>query len=220
MFAHPVVALIALAATLGILRVLLVPTGDHNQDESIHLQVIRLYETSIHDPAWVSSWLLPQRVIDPYRGSIYYLLQAAVQSLLPPSATDWDRLLAARLVTLSIGLAATLVTYLTVRELFPPKRLWALAAAGLTALIPSFGDLTAGVNLDAPAALVGALILYTLARILRRGLSAGRIVALAIVSGLGYLLKGTVWPLYAVIAFCFWLLLPWRIRVWALGLAR
>lgn len=217
---HPLLWLITAVVALGVLRALLVPPGDYNQDESIHLAIIRLYETSLHDSAWdFSPLLIYQGGADPYRGFIYYLLQASVQTLLPPATADWDRLVAARLVTLALGLAAILLAYLTVRELFPRKRLWALAAAGLAALIPSLGDLIAGVNLDAPAALAGALILCTLARILRRGLTVGRVVALAIVSGLGYVLKGTVWPLYAVIAFCFWSFLPWRIRVPALGLA-
>ncbi len=220
---HPLLWLIAAAMALGTLRALVVPPGLYNIDEKWHfepmLTLVRPLQTCIERGACdeILAFLSQRRASDPYRGVVYYLLQAVIQLPLPPSIGESQRLLVARLVTLSLNGFIIGLAYLTIRELFPRQRPLALATAGLTAFIPSISDMMTGVNLDAAVAFVGALVIYTLARIIRRGLTLARLTALIVEAGLGYTLKGTAWPLFLVIAFAFWLRLPGRIRLVAGG---
>jgi len=221
---HPLLWLMAAAMAFGTLRALVVPPGLHNIDERWHFEPIlslaRPLQTCIESGACNEALAILSQTggLDPYRGIAYYLPQSIVQLALPPSIGESQRLLAARLVTLSLNGFIIGLAYITIRELFPRQRPLALATAGLAAFIPSFSDMMSGVNLDAGAAFVGALIIYTLARIIRRGLTLARLTALVVEVGLGYTLKGTVWPLFLVIAFAFWLRLSGRIRLVAVGL--
>ncbi len=221
---HPLLWLIAAAMAFGTLRALVVPPGLYNIDERWHFEPIlsltRSLKTCVESGACdeVLAFLSQRGGSDPYRGAAYYLLQAVVQLPLPPSLGESQRLLVARLVTLSLNGFIIGLAYLTIRELFPRRRPLALATAGLAAFIPSFSDMMSGVNVDAGAAFVGALIIYTLARIIGRGLSPARLTALAVEVGLGYTLKVTVWPLLLTVVFVLWLRLSGRFRLVAVAL--
>ncbi|MEK7278972.1 MAG: hypothetical protein AAB427_16625 [Chloroflexota bacterium] len=221
---HPLLWLIAAAMALGTLRALAVPPGLYNIDERWHFEPIlsltRSLQTCIESRACdaVLAFLTQRGGSTPYRGVAYYLPQSIVQLALPLSVGESQRLLVARLVTLSLNGFIIGWAYLTIRELFPRQRPLALATAGLAAFIPSFSEMMSGVNVDAGAAFVGALIIYTLARIIRRGLTLARLTALVVEVGLGYTLKVTVWPLLLVVVFVFWLRLSGRFRLAAVGL--
>ena len=78
------------------------------------------------------------------------------------------------------------------REVFPKRSEMALGAAGLAAFIPEFLFISGAINDDNGAALFGALALWAMVRILRRGFSLSRGLGLGLVLGLGLLSKLTV----------------------------
>jgi len=101
-------------------------------------------------------------------------------------------------------------TYCALRELFHRSFLAVLLAASFAILIPSLSDIGAGINLETPAALIGSLTLYTSALILKRGLNWRRVIAVSLELVIGYTLKGTIWPIFIIVPFIFWLKLSRR----------
>ncbi|HLB49451.1 MAG TPA: hypothetical protein VJL59_20760 [Anaerolineales bacterium] len=220
---HPLSWLLAAAALLGIFRILVVPDGS-NLDEAAHFTPILILRSAIvsciqHQPCSIPIANLQPGGSGPYQGLAYYLLQAVAQSFLPDTIGMSTRLLVARLLTLCLNILVIALTYGSVLELFPSRRIWALASAALAAFIPSFGDMMSGVNLDAPAAALGTTIIFTFARIIGRGPNLLRVGALVAEFALGYLLKGTVWPLAGIALVLFWWKLPAMYRNIAVGLA-
>jgi hypothetical protein len=219
---HPLTGLLAAALAVGFLRILIVPDF-LNYDEPAHFRAIMVLLTQIRAcMAGACTGLgaeLQPGGSGPFQGYLYYLPQAIIQGLLPNSSSFSLRVAVARLFTLSLQAFVILLTYKTMRVAFPERRLLALAAAGFAALMPSFSDMMSGVNLDAPAALLGGVIIYGSVRLTRFGVTARRVLILAALLGLGYFLKGTVWPLVFVVVFALGLSLPGRVRLVMVGVS-
>ncbi|MBI5714980.1 MAG: hypothetical protein HZC38_16400 [Chloroflexi bacterium] len=221
MLTHPLSWLLFAALAIGTLRASLVPSGNYNIDESGHfLQITKLGHDILNcrnAPSCIFNLLFPSQQIndlpDTYRGILYYLPQSFVQLLLPQGISDDIQLFFARFLTLLLHLPAIVISYFTIRLAFPSSRLIAILIASFTALLPSYSDMMSGVNLEAPSALIGSLILYTASRIAVLGFTPLNI-SLALLSALlGYSLKGTVWITYIALALAIWFRLPsirWR----------
>jgi 4-amino-4-deoxy-L-arabinose transferase-like glycosyltransferase len=116
---------------------------------------------------------------------LYYLLEAPVYWAVP-SGDLLDKLLPMRLLSGLLGSITVLAIYLFLRELLP-RSPWSWTAGALAcAFQPLFGFMTAGVNADALLFACAATTFWLLARVLRRGLTLRRTVALgvAVVAGL------------------------------------
>jgi hypothetical protein len=216
MFIHPLSGLLLAALAIGILRASLVPSGNYNIDESGHFSSIIEIKNRIllcqNAPACILNLIFPSQqnndLPDAYRGLLYYLPHAFVQLLLPQDASEELRLFSARLLTLLLNLPAIVFTYLTIRLVFPSSRLIALAIAGFTALLPSYSDMMSGVNLEAPSAVFGSLILYAASRIVVSGFTPANIVFAFFSALLSFSLKGTVWITFIALALAVWYQLP------------
>ncbi len=138
---------------------------------------------------------------------------------LPSDLIPWTYIL--RLLGTIMGMGTILLTYATVRQVFPHEREIPLAigAAGIVALLPQFTFLSSVVNNDHFATLVGAAITCCIVRILalgatwRRALSLGALLGLALLSknnNLAYIPVGLL-----VLALPGWPLLRSPFRAWA-----
>jgi hypothetical protein len=110
----------------------------------------------------------------------------------PPVPADlipWTYIL--RFLGALMGAGTILLTYATVRQVFPHERETPLAigAAGIVALLPQFTFLSSVVNNDHFATLVGAAISYCMVKILALGATWRRALALGALLGLALLSK-------------------------------
>jgi 4-amino-4-deoxy-L-arabinose transferase-like glycosyltransferase len=200
-------------------------------DEPAHYNYVRqlaagqlpMMEPSDYDEAFrnaaVSSGFAPEYDVslltyEDWQPPLYYLLQTPVYWL-----TDGS-LLALRLFSLLLGAGVVVGAYLIGRQLFPTKEWLALTTAVFVAYLPQHLAIMASVNNDALAELlIAAIILLLLknfnAEAQRRGeksLSNSQFTihnsqfTIGILLGLGYLTKGTVYPLSFLVA----ALLLWR----------
>ncbi len=111
------------------------------------------------------------------------------------------------------------------REIFPEQPELAVGMVGLCAFIPEFLFIAGAVNDDNAATLFGALTLWMMMRIMRRGPTRRRCIVLGLGLGLGYLSKLTTAVLVPMAAVALWLacgrswrdLLRWG--VWVFGIA-
>lgn len=94
-----------------------------------------------------------------------------------------------RLFSTLLGLATVALTYLTALEVTEASEDVALLAAAMTAFNPMFIFVSSAVNNDALAITLGAAGVFILCRVVRRGLSWGRLLLLGLVLGLGALTK-------------------------------
>lgn len=156
-------------------------------------------------------------------GPYYYLL--LVPAYLATKAVGGDvfaRLQAMRLVSsLLAGLVVAMV-FLTGRELFPRQRLVAVSAALFVGLQPMVGFVGGAVNNDNGVNAAMAVLAFILVRILRRGLTPARGVALATVLVLAPLVKITGYAAYppALLTLAFVALRQHRLRnlkAWGAG---
>lgn len=112
-------------------------------------------------------------------GPLYYLYEApayALGLLLGDSALD--RQLVMRLANVPLLLGSIVFVWLLVAELTP--RLWPRAlAAAVVAIHPQLVSVTAGINPDALLTLVWCAFLYVAVVAVTRGLTRGRLLALA-----------------------------------------
>jgi 4-amino-4-deoxy-L-arabinose transferase-like glycosyltransferase len=212
-------------------------------DEPAHYNYVRqlaagqlpLMEPSDYDEAFrnaaVSSGFAPEYDVslltyEDWQPPLYYLLQTPVYWL-----TDGS-LLALRLFSLLLGAGVVVGAYLIGRQLFPTKEWLALTTAVFVAFIPQHLAIMASVNNDALAELLIAGIILLLlksfdAEAQRRRDKEGSthyairttqyaLLPIGFLLGLGYLTKGTVYPLSFLVA----ALLLWRYwRDWS-GLLR
>ncbi|MGD8804505.1 MAG: glycosyltransferase family 39 protein [Chloroflexota bacterium] len=116
-----------------------------------------------------------------------------------PLQGGWLALYLARGVSLLMGMSAILCVYGLGRELYPERRWFALAAAGLVAAMPQTLFMSGLVSNDMTAAATGALTLWLLARLVRRGPSGRRGLALGAAYGLAILSKASSLVLLAPI---------------------
>ncbi len=216
LFVHPLSWLLFATFAIGTLRISLVPSGNYNIDESGHFSSIAELKNTIgicqNAPTCIFN-SFPSTPLDTYRGLLYYFPQAVAQLLLPQDASEDIQLFLARLLTLLLNLPAIVSSYISVRLAFPSSRPIAIFIASFTALLPSYSDMMSGVNLEAPSALIGSLILYAASRIVVFGFTPLSISLALLTAFLGYSLKGTVWITYIALALAIWFRLPsarWR----------
>ncbi len=104
----------------------------------------------------------------------------------------WLGVRVVRLASTVLGAITVWATYRTSQEVFPHRSEMAVGAAGLSAFIPQFLFISGAINDDNGAALFGALALWAMMRILRKGPTWRRSLALGLAIGLGWLSKLTI----------------------------
>lgn len=114
-----------------------------------------------------------------------------------------------------MGAASLFFVYTTSLVVWPGRDGMALAASGLVAFLPQFSFITAGVNNDPMAILLGALCIHRVTRIVQAAENAGRFsyLALGILLGVGLLAKLTLISLLPI-AFVLPLLVEKNRRNW------
>lgn len=99
----------------------------------------------------------------------------------------------ARLVSIGMGVVGVWITYLIGKEIAPRSRWIPLLAAGTHAFVPQFIHISAAINNDNAAALMGSLITWQMLRLLRRAdetfSSYGGFALLGLLMGIGILGK-------------------------------
>jgi hypothetical protein len=103
----------------------------------------------------------------------------------------WLGIRVVRLASVLLGMITIWAVFQIGREVLPGRPEMALGAAGLGAFIPQFLFISGAVNDDNGATLFGALALWAMVRILRRGSSWRRCVGLGLALGMGWLSKLT-----------------------------
>jgi hypothetical protein len=104
----------------------------------------------------------------------------------------WLGIRVVRLASVVLGTLTVWVIYRVGREVFPDRPELGLGAAGLGAFIPQFLFVSGAVNDDNGATLFGALALWAMMRMLRKGPNWRRAVGLGLALGMGWLSKLTV----------------------------
>jgi 4-amino-4-deoxy-L-arabinose transferase-like glycosyltransferase len=119
-----------------------------------------------------------------------------------------------RLFSILMASGTVLLTYLIAREVLPESILLALVAAAVTAFNPMFLFISASVNNDNLAVLLCSLALLLMVRLIRTGVSPGRVAVLGLVVGLAALTKlsalGLLGLAAAVITWDAWRRRSWR----------
>lgn len=123
-----------------------------------------------------------------------------------PLRGGWLALYLARGVSLAFGLLLVATVYGLAQEFSPGNRGLALGAAGLVAATPQVLFLSSVESNDMAAAATSGLTLWLLARLIRRGLTPGRALALGAAFGLALLTKVStlvlVFPIVIALAYC------------------
>lgn len=203
---------------LGTLYVINTPTWQA-PDEPAHYNYVRqladgqlpVIEPGDYDQEYLTevvfiSGFAPQYSIDPieyedWQPPLYYLLQTPVFLLSGGSIT------ALRLFSLILGAAVIILAYATVLRLAPDDPWLAMTTAVFLAFLPQHLAILGSINNDALAELIIAAILFMLVVIGQSAEMRKRdILILGILLGAGYVTKGTVYPISAVVG----LLLIWR----------
>ena len=198
-------------------------------DEPAHYNYVRqlaagqlpLMEPDDYDEAFrntaVSSNFAPEYDVslltyEDWQPPLYYLLQTPVYWLTNGS------LLAMRLFSLLLGAGVVVGAYLIGRLIFPTREWLALTTAVFVAFIPQHLAIMASVNNDALAELLIAAIILLLIKHFNAEAQRRRenkyairntqyaLFSIGLLLGLGYLTKGTVYPLSFLVA----ALLLWR----------
>jgi hypothetical protein len=139
--------------------------------------------------------LAPPALEKEYRAAVghpplYYLLGALL--LVPFSRCDLvTQLYVLRLGSVLLGTLTVLVTYLTAQALFPEDASWQLAILAFVAFLPMHAFITSSVNNDSLAELLVSLVIYSLLRILKDGLSWQRAMSIVCLLASGLLTKRT-----------------------------
>ena len=131
---------------------------------------------------------------------LYYLYESVAYRA--ASGGDFfDRLYAMRIWSMLLLLVTTAATWLLIGELAGSRPVLQLAGAGVVVLQPMATFVSSAINPDALLFASSALALWLGARIIRRGLTLGSGVALAAVTALAVLTKGTGYALVPAAAF-------------------
>jgi hypothetical protein len=125
----------------------------------------------------------------------------------------WLGIRAVRVLSVLMGAGTVWAVYKVGRDVFPDRPEMAVGAAGLAAFIPEFLFISGAVNDDNGAALFGALALWAMVRILRKGPALRRCVGLGAALGLGLLSKLTVIALVPTAGLVV-AVIAWRNRSW------
>ena len=138
---------------------------------------------------------------EDWQPPLYYLLQT------PSYLLSGGSLTAMRLFSLFLGAGVIILAYALVLRLAPAEQWLALTTAVFVAFLPQHIAVLASLNNDALAELIIAAILYMLVIIGQSGtMPIWEFLILGVLVGLGYLTKGTVYPITAVVG----LVLLWR----------
>jgi len=122
---------------------------------------------------------------------LYYVLEA-IPYKLAAGGTVLDRLAAMRVLSALMGAVTVLLVYLFLMELLPGRR-WAWSVGALmVAFQPLFGFMSGGVNSDDLIYLMGAGVLWAVARMFRRGLTPANGAMIGVFLGLGLVTKFTL----------------------------
>jgi 4-amino-4-deoxy-L-arabinose transferase-like glycosyltransferase len=125
---------------------------------------------------------------EAFQPPLYYVVTGLVTQVVPPDPQTV--LYAARLLAVLFGTATVYFCWLTTRELAPQAPLWAIASAGVVALLPSFCFDSAHASNDSIVNLTATAAFYVWIRGLRcpefdrRLWGAGAMVGLALLSKL------------------------------------
>jgi 4-amino-4-deoxy-L-arabinose transferase-like glycosyltransferase len=125
---------------------------------------------------------------ESWQPPLYYLAAASIAQLLPPDPQTV--LYIGRLLAILFGTATVYFCWLTTRELAPQAPMWAIASAGVVALLPQFCFNSAHVSNDSTVTLTATAAFYVWIRGLRhpkfdrRLFGAGAMLGLAILSKL------------------------------------
>ena len=146
---------------------------------------------------------------EDHQPPLYYLLAAPIFALTNGS------LLALRLFSVLLGALGIGLTWLALREVFPERPGVVAFATALVALLPQHVFMLAGVNNDALAEALLALVVWLTLRLIVRGRAptAGEAGALAVTLGLCFLTKTTAYYMLPVAGLAV-LALARRGRVW------
>jgi hypothetical protein len=121
---------------------------------------------------------------------LYYLLVALL--LAPFSRCDLiTQLHILRLGSVLLGTLTVLVAYLTAQALFPEDASCQLAIPAFIGFLPMHAFITSSVNNDSLAELLVSLVIYSLLRILKNGLSWQRVMSIVCLLASGLLTKRT-----------------------------
>ncbi|MGD2177847.1 MAG: glycosyltransferase family 39 protein, partial [Anaerolineae bacterium] len=126
----------------------------------------------------------------------------------------WLGVRVVRLASTVLGAITVWAAYRVGREVFPDQPEMAVGAAGLSAFVPEFLFISGAINDDNGAALFGALALWAMMRILRKGATWRRGLALGLALGMGWLSKLTIVALLPTAGLTL-ALVAWRDRRWS-----
>lgn len=205
---------------LGIGALFIVNTPDWQApDEPAHYNYVRqlaaghlpVIETGDYDQAYLTEVVFessfdPQYTLDAieyedWQPPLYYLLQTPGYMLSSGSLTFM------RFLSMLLGACVVILAYAIVLRLAPKEYWLALTTAIFVAFLPQHMAILASANNDALAELIIAAIILMLVVIGQSAaLHAWEYFILGLFLGLGYLTKGTVYPVTAVIG----LVLIWR----------
>lgn len=210
----------ALVLLNGWLWCVSVPYG-RGPDEFDHWAMVSFLRQHHRLPVFGQEPELPTRVapdgqpVESYAAypPLPYLL-AAPLTLLP--LAPW---LSARLLSLLAGAATAVVAWRFAGRLFPDSLFLRGAIPAFVGLLPQFSFVSAYLNADALAALLGALTLDTLLLGLLTGWPTRRLLGLGALLGLGLLARYTTFALWPAAMLA---LLPWRhvAALWGRRLSR
>lgn len=212
--------MLLLTLVRGILYLAVLPPWQH-YDEPTHLEYVRLIAERGRLPAAGDYDLEMRREIaasmkafgyykqlgepvinlwseqPPYIGlselghpPLYYALQALPQGLAAHQSVE-TQLYLARCVSILLYLLIVAAAYGLVTELLPGRPGFAPAVATFIALLPPFTDLMTAVNNDVAAVAAVTLLLWASVRLLRRGVTAKRVVAVLALAGVCFATKNT-----------------------------
>ncbi|UCC51272.1 MAG: DUF2142 domain-containing protein [Anaerolineaceae bacterium] len=214
----PLFLIISIYLAIGVLFIFFTPTWQA-PDEPAHYNYVRqlasghlpLIEAGDYDQEYLTevvfiSGFATQYPIDPieyedWQPPLYYLAQTPLYLLSGGSLT------AMRLFSLILGAGVVILAYAIVFRLAPQEQWLSLTTAVFVAFLPQHMAIISSANNDALAELLLAAILYMLLVIGQsKDLRPRNMILLGGLLGLGYLTKGTVYPITAVVG----LLLLWR----------
>ena len=215
----PLLIILVIYLLIGALFVQLTPSWQA-PDEPAHYNYVRqlaagslpVMEAGDYDQAYLNeivfeSGFAPGYAIDvityeDWQPPLYYLL------LTPAYTAAGGSLKTMRMVSLLLGAGVIVLAYALALRIAPDERWLALTAAVFVAFLPQHIALMAAVNNDSLAELLIAAILFLIVDIALPDTSAVRVklLLLGLLLGLGFLTKGSVYPLAVVAG----LALLWR----------
>ncbi len=166
-------------------RLPVIEAGDYDQDYLTEVVFISRF---------APQYSLESIEYEDWQPPLYYLLQTPIYLVNDGSLTTM------RLFSLLLGAGVVILAYALVQKLAPQEQWLALTTAVFVAFLPQHMAMVTSANNDALAELLIAAVLYALVIIGQSQTFRARdYLFLGILLGLGYLTKGTVYPITAVV---------------------